>query len=255
MKPTLFSTVSSRKIALQSESNHSRISYKSAYYQPSVNSLFLFMEASGKDADKHFKDSVSLYNRLLDTVEVSDQSKKQIQNTFNAKLISVKDLDSAFAAMENCTDKELINACKSKINLLENCDRVLRNEAKILKRFDLNKTIKENIMRGTRHTVFELCSLVDTYDMTSKAKLNVALENVSYALFKSGYEVDLNEATEYIVEYFFSRDNVITDKQYKGYIDVLENNGFIDKESDNIDYVFEIDCVTGDIRSREKKLY
>lgn len=241
MKPMLFSTVSSRKLALQSESNVSKISYKSAYYQPSVNSLFLFMESSGKDADKHFKDCITLYNRLLETTDVSEQSKREIQNRLRSKLIGVKDLSSRYSLMEACRDKDLAVCCHSQIQLLENCDRIIRNEARLLKRFDLNKIIKENILGGTRHTVFELCSLLDTYDMSSKAKLNVALENVSYALFKSGFEVDFNEVNEYIAEYFLTRDTVITDKVYKGYIDVLENNICVNKESENIAYIFDAD--------------
>ena len=239
MKPVLFSMVSNRKLALQKESSISKISYKSAYYNPSVNNLLLFMESSEKDCDKHFKDSVSLYNKLLQDKEISEQHKRQIENTFYSKLINVKDLDSVYSLLENCLDKELYNYCYSKIQALENCDRVIRNEAKLLKRFDLNKIINENIARGTRHTVFELCSLLDTYSISSKAKLNIALENVSYALFKSGHDVDLNEASEYIVEYFLTRDVVITDKEYKGYIDVLENNNFIDRDRNELNYVFK----------------
>lgn len=239
MKSIEFSMVSNRKLALQKESTFSKISYKSAFYNPSVNNLCLFMESSERDSDTHFKDSIKLYNRLLETKDVSKQDKRKIQNTLYSKLINVKDLDSVFAIMENCLDTDLFKYAQSRIHLLETCDRVLRNEARLLKRFDLNKIINDNIIRGTRHTVFELCSLLDTYNMSSKAKLNIALENVSYALFKSGHDIDLNEASEYIVEYFLTRDTIITDKDYKGYIDVLEHNGFIDKESENISYVFK----------------
>lgn len=239
MKPILFSTVSNRKLALQCETNIQKISYKTAYHHPSVNNLLLFMESSEKNADNHFKESIILYNRLLECKTISEQNKRTIQSMFNSKLINVKDLDTAYSLMENCVDNELLKNCYEVVQRLNHCDRVLRNNDKLQKRFDLNKIITDNIMKGTRHTVFELCSLLDTYNMPSKAKLNIALENVSYALFKSGKDIDLNEAAEYITEYFLSRDVIVTDKIYKGYIDVLENNCFIDKDSKNLSYIFE----------------
>ena len=241
MKPIPFSYVTTRKLSLQNNSRTSKIPYKTVYSNPNVNNLLLFIESGNVDMSNHFKDSINLYNRLLETTDVSDMNKGKIKAALYNNLLSVYDLDSVFHILtdEQIKDKDLLSDYQETIENLDCCDRILRNEEKLLKRFDLNRTINENIMHGVRHTVFELCSLIDTYTINSKAKLNIALENVSYALFKSGHNVNMNEATEYIVEYFLTREAVITDKEYDGYIDVLESNRFIDSDNSNISYVFE----------------
>lgn len=239
MKSSLFSVVNSRKLALQRESTYYKIDYRTVHKNPSVSNLCLFIESRDKDANKHFAESVKLFNRILNENTVSDQDKRQIENSLCSQLMAVKDLNKAQSVIESCVDKDLSSICKDRIQLLETCDRVIRNENKLQKRFYLNKIINENIAKGTRHTVFELCSLLDTYSISSKAKFNIALENVSYAMFKSGKCTDLNEVCDYIVEYFLTRDAVITDKAYNGYINVLENNEFIDKDDENLSYVFK----------------
>lgn len=238
MKPIPFSYVSTRKLSLQNKPNIQKISYRTVSDNLNAKNLSLFIESSSTDIDTHCKLSIDLYDRLLKESTVSEQDKRKIENSILSKLVKVSDINSIRGVINSCDieDKYLFF---NSLEDLENCDRILRNESKLSKRFDFNKTINDSIMNGTRHTVFELCSLLDTYNMPSKAKLNIALENVSYALFKSGHNIDLNEITEYIVEYFLTRDPIITDKEYDGYIDVLESNRFIDSSNTNISYVFE----------------
>lgn len=239
MRPIPFSYVNTRKLSLQNNTTNHKISYRTVSNNLNVNNLLLFTESTDKDMDTHYLQSLALYNRLLSEQNVSDIQKRKIENSLRSKLASITDLDHIYETVSNCDCIEYKAPFFNSLESLENCDRILRNESKLLKRFDLNKTINENIMQGTRHTVFELCSLIDTYNMSSKAKLNIALENVSYALFKSGHDVDLNEVTEDIVEYFLTRESVITDKEYDGYINVLENNKFIDSNKADLSYVFE----------------
>ena len=170
---------------------------------------------------------------------MTDNQKRKIENALINNLPKVNNLGCVHKTVMECDCIDNKVRFIDTLDSLDNCDRIIRNENKLLKRFDFNKTINENIMRGTKHTVFELCSLIDTYSISPKAKLNIALENVSYALFKSGHDVDLNKAAEYIVEYFLTRESVITDKEYNGYIDVLETNKFIDTDKADVSYVFE----------------
>ena len=241
MRPIPFSYVNTRKLALQGSPEVSKISYRTVHNNPNVSNLMLFIESSSSDMTTHFKESISLYNRVLETCELNDLEKAKIKSAISSSLIKVPDIDSIYDVLtiDQIKDKDLLYDYKETIENLERCDRIIRNESRISKRYDLNKTINESIMHGIRHTVFELCSLLDTYDMSSKAKLNIALENVSYALFKSGHDIDLTEASEYIVEYFLTREAVITDKEYDGYINVLETNRFIDSSNSNLSYVFE----------------
>lgn len=240
MKPISFSEVSTRKFALQSNCKREKISFRTVSNNLNAKNLLLFTESSYNDMDRHCKQAFLLYDRLLKESTVSDMDKWKIDHSLLSNLKKVSDIESMYQTISstNIDNKFLFFNC---LEVLEHCDRVIRNEAKLSKRFDIQKLIGENIMHGGKHTVYELCSLLDTYAISSKAKMNIALENVIYALFKSGYDADIsvNEATEYIVEYFLTRDTVITDKEYNGYIDVLENNRFINKDIPELSYVFE----------------
>ena len=239
MKPIPFSYVNTRKLALQNNSEIHKTSYRTVSENLNKRNLSLFIESSSKDMDHHCKLSFDLYDRLVKNSDLTDQEKRSFENTLLSKLVKVSDLDSmekVIASYDGITNTDLFF---NSLGVLECCDRVLRNEERLSKRFDLNKTINENIMRGTKHTVYELCTLIDTYNTSSKAKLNIALENVSYALYKSGHDIDLHEAAEYIVEFFLTRESVITDKEYNGYINVLETNRFIDRNKSDFSYIFE----------------
>ena len=251
MMPLPFSQVNTRKLSLQSNSTYQKISFRTVSDNLNASNLLLFFESNHEDYDHHYRMCLSLYDRYIHESEVSDINRRKLENALISNLIKVKDIKSI---SETITDIEnplfFVNLDK-----YENYDRILRNEARIAKRFDLQKTINENFMQGTRHSVFELCSLLDTYDISSKAKLNIALENIQYALFKSGHKIDLTEASDYIVEYFLTRNPIITDKQYEGYIHVLENNKFIDKDNTNLSYVFEAKNVEGNsFTDKAKKL-
>lgn len=247
MCPISFSRINMRKIALNKLSpKYEKISYRTAKENLNANNVLLFAESGYEDATKHANQSLKLYNHLLrETSDILSQVKDKIENVINSNLISVSDLNSVYDTLCNCDDIPDKRVFFNTLEELENCDRVIRNESRLTKRFDLQKSINESIGYGLRHTVFELCSLLDTYNMNPKAKLNVALENISYTLFKSGNNVNMNEVTEYIVEYFLTRDPIITDKDYDGYIDILENNQFMDSSNPNISYVFEAKTIKG----------
>lgn len=239
MRHIPFSYVNTRKLGLQCSKITPKISYQTVSNNLNVPNLLSFIESANDDSS--FKSSIDLYNRLLETSEVSKSDKAKVRQSLSNKLINLQDIDSVFTIItgDEIQDKDMAVDYSEIMESIENCDRVIRNESKIAKRFNFNKIITENILYGTKQAVFELCSLIDTYSVSNKAKLNIALENVLYSLYKSGQKVDLNEATEYIVEYFLTRESVITDKDYDGYINVLESNKFIDSSIDNISYVFE----------------
>ena len=247
MNPIYFSSVNSRKVALNSKtSGYEKISYTTVKENLTPKNLLLFIESGSDNEDLHSKRSFFLYDQLLkESTDLPDNVKGKLQSAINANLIKVSDLNSVYNAICNCkniADKTLFF---DTLDDLENCDRIIRNESKISKRFDLQKIINENINYGCQGTVYELCSLLDTYNISSKVKMNIALENVEYALFRSGHKINLNEVTEYITEYFFNRDAIITDKDYNGYINVLENNAFINLDKANVSYIFEFKNTKG----------
>lgn len=251
MNPIYFSSVNSRKVALNSKSSkYEKISYGAVKENLTPKNLLLFIESGSDNNDLHSKRSFYLYDQLLkESTDLPDNIKGKLQSAINSNLIKVSDLNSVYNVISNCkniADKTLFF---DTLEDLENCDRIIRNESKISKRFDLQKIINENLGYGCQGTVYELCSLLDTYNISSKVKMNIALENIEYALFKSGHKINLNEVTEYITEYFFNRDAIITDKDYNGYINVLENNSFINLDKSNVSYIFEFKNTKGNLYS------
>lgn len=203
--------------------------YSAIAANPSFNTVKLFIELGGDGAgsspDIKFNQTLNLVNLL----EEEDRTKLKdvILNSMNGLCNLESSINRIESSKLNDNDKqELIEKCE----VLEACDRVLRNQDKLQKRFDFIKIIKENSW-NLKHTVYELCYLIDTYEIPDKAKLNIAIENINYSFLASSHVQSVREVTDLVVNYFMSRGPVITDKDANGYIDVLENNPFIDEES------------------------
>ena len=103
------------------------------------------------------------------------------------------------------------------------CQRILTNQEILSKRFNIDKIARENIYRPEK-AISELCSLIDTYEIPPHYKMNIAMENVAYTLYKNGVTIDESSMLDLIVEYFMNRDMVIPDEQYGNYKKVLEEN-------------------------------
>lgn len=203
------------------------LNYGALTANPTHTNVKLFVEFGVSDSpDIKFNQTLDLVNLL------KEEDRDGLTDTILNLMDGIVNLENAIekissSKFDSDSKNELIERC----NVLEACDRVLRNRAKIQKRFNFDKVIRENKYGDLKHTVNELCALIDTYDISSKAKLNIAIENINYSFLASGNEQNVNEVTDYIVGYFLSRSPIITDKDANGYIDVLENNLFIDKDS------------------------
>lgn len=122
-----------------------------------------------------------------------------------------------------------VNSFLSCIDKIKVCDRVLNNRDKINKRFNMDKVVSNS--EDTNDIVEELCELIDTYNISTEAKYNIAIENVQYSLYKNGVQMKPATVLEHINNYFLNRNLVITDSEIKGFCKVLSGNMFI-TESD-----------------------
>ena len=115
------------------------------------------------------------------------------------------------------------------IKIYNQCDRVLSNDRKLSKRFDFNKYISEQCTKKSpRDLVFSLCEMIDTYNIPLKAKYNIALENVQYSLYNS--PINNENVIQDVTDYFLLRESIIPDNIANGYMDILQNNQFLDPE-------------------------
>lgn len=103
------------------------------------------------------------------------------------------------------------------------CQRILANQEKLTRRFNVDKIVKENVY-NTERCIEELCSLIDTYEIPKHYKLNIALENITYTLYRNGASVNEASVLDGILEYFMMRDMNISDEEYSNYKKVISES-------------------------------
>lgn len=107
--------------------------------------------------------------------------------------------------------------------LVATSQRILTNQDRLAKRFNVDKVVRENVYKP-KECIKELCSFIDTYEIPTHYKLNVALENIAYTMYKNKVSVDDSILLDTITEYFLMRDMSISDKEYSDYKKVLSES-------------------------------
>lgn len=109
-----------------------------------------------------------------------------------------------------------------------NIDRILRNQHKLNKQFDIEGYIKENCYTDDEEVISacieEMCSRIDSYKMHFDIKYTVALENILYSMDKQGIKVPKSLLVETVTNYFLSKD--ITNKQLDSMNYILSESSF-----------------------------
>ena len=91
------------------------------------------------------------------------------------------------------------------------CDRILKNDKTINKRFDMKSFIESNSNMDLDEMVRSLCEFIDTYDISTEAKYNIALENITFMLLSKDKTLDESVIQNHITDYFLMRESVMTD--------------------------------------------
>lgn len=138
--------------------------------------------------------------------------------------------------VEECYDKFLEVSC---IN--DQCDRVLSNYSKLTRRFDLDSKVRSLPMDNEEisNCIYEMCEMIDGYDIPFGVKYNIALEEVLYLMNKNCIKIDNSIITESVTDYFLlSRD--CTDESLHDMRYIIENNHFFnEKDLEPISYVYK----------------
>ena len=207
-----------------------------------INIRSYMQSIDSESIDTYFANCLSLYEEAV-SEGCSEQDKKYMKDTLVTNVVpKIQDIESAKKALAslppNCGD--LCDSFSSIFDDYEVCDRIARNNDKLSKRFNFDKVIQDNKYRSTDFIVKELCSLIDTYNITPKAKFNIALENISYSMYRSGRKTNMQDIVESVVNYFMSRDAVISDRDFLGYINILETSRVLsDDYVSKVHYMFE----------------
>lgn len=121
----------------------------------------------------------------------------------------------------------------------EQCDRVLNNHAKLSKRFDLDSMVRKTSMdeASLQRCIYNICSLIESYDIPFGVMYNIALENISYLMAKNCVAVDNSFILEAVTDYFLMSE--ITDERLHDMAYILENAKFFsDEDIEPVSYLF-----------------
>ncbi len=125
----------------------------------------------------------------------------------------------------------------------EQCDRVINNHNKLLKRFDLETKVRKcpNNIYSLQECIYNICELIDSYDIPFGVKYNIALENITFLMTKNCVPVNNGFVIESVTDYFLMSD--INDDRLHDMKYIIENSKFFsDEDIENVSYL----CVDED---------
>ena len=205
----------------------------------SLNTMETFLSNINNNVDINFFGTkiFDKYSIFADDNQDKPNQLKKIQNFINQNIIpsyhNLHQLDNYMRGrMEMRPFVDTVNSYMV-------CDRVLKNDSIINRRFNVDKFIESNMDLETEDIVGRLCEFIDTYDISDGAKLNLALENIPYMLKRSNFpNFDQSEIVDYVSDYFLMRENVLTDTYMRKMRKVIKSCPFVNKEDVN-PYIFE----------------
>lgn len=114
----------------------------------------------------------------------------------------------------------------------EQCDRVLSNHQKLTKRFNLDNVVRKCPLnyQSLQECIFNICNLLETYDMTEGARYLISLENTMYLMNKNCVPVDNSFIVETVTDYFLMNENENIDNTVRNIKYVIENSKFFNEE-------------------------
>ena len=143
---------------------------------------------------------------ILESVKKDSYLSSILENNFCSRIVPyIKDIDLLRNAVSNRKlNESTTKAINEAADIDHICDRILSNNAKLSKRFNFDKYIKENAYKPIEDITLTCCEMIDTYSAPTYAKVNIALEELSYILQKNMVKYDSSRMTQIIAEYFIS---------------------------------------------------
>lgn len=226
------SDVSRRKFLLESSSsdkaNVTNATLKNLQQNLSYDRLKFFLKSvseSGVDCNRYVDDALD----LLIELDISDIQKHpltvQIADTIIPKVSNDNLRNIANKTARNGIP--ITDTINKKVNDYIIMDRILKNNETLSKRFDIDKIIKLNSTGDLDELVKELCSLIDTYELSVEAKYNIALENITYAFYKNHVPIDQNRLFNDITDYFLESNLILTDNDIDGIVKVINSSRIV----------------------------
>ena len=198
-------------------------------------------------AKRALKNAKKYMERAVDPKEgsISDkdyQNHKKKDDNYSSYKVTLDDAPSVSTFSPNVTAgkvQECYEQIQETAKNIRNYDRVLDNHRKLCKRFNINDIVEN--AKDYELCVYELCELIDSYDMPFEVKYNVALENVLY-LFELNNKFYDKNPKEVIDEFFYTRDLSTENLQFMENI-IEENRFYYEKKECQVKRINEFDLI------------
>lgn len=168
------------------------------------------------------------YKRDIYGRKIGEEKKKE--NT------DEKSNDDNTKTTEECFDRFI-----QKAYINEQCDRVLSNHIKLTKRFNLDNNIRKCPLSqvSLQECIYNICNLIDTYDIPFGVKYNIALENTMFLMSKNCVPVDNSFIIDSVTDYFLMSEEV-TNERLHDMVYIIENSKFFsDQELSIVSYLYQ----------------
>lgn len=164
-------------------------------------------------------------------------NRKYKRDIFGRKMGEVKKSGGDEQTEDQATE-EKVEECFDRFNHIayinEQCDRVLTNHQKLAKRFNLDNVVRKCPLnyQSYQDCIYNICSLIETYDIPQGLRYLITLENTMYLMHKNCVPVENSFIVETVTDYFLmseSEDYDIEDT-IKNLKYIIENSRFFSKE-------------------------
>lgn len=121
--------------------------------------------------------------------------------------------------------EEFYNKILECVNNICFCDRIRKNYEIILRRFNIDKMIKNQAIsnESSKKCVNEICKFIETYNFTAKQKLKLTIEISFYGLSVNGCRFDFKSILEEII-LFFKFNESISKQEIKDVLNEIGKN-------------------------------
>lgn len=184
-----------------------------------------------------------VYEQFVEDNKAYPNQIEKIQNFISRDIIpsyqNMKELAQYINGKETC------ECFLEEVNRYIDYDRIIDNDEKINRRFNVDRYLSNNITQPVENLVNSLCEFLDTYNMSIESKFNLCLESIPYSLYKNGVKVKKDIVYEYVTDYFLTKDTIMTDTYVRKMRKVLER---YDVNPDGLNkYLMEGDVKYGNI--------
>lgn len=144
---------------------------------------------------------------------------------------------------QQSTEENYLSNIYNQCKMLYECDRIVENYNKILKRFDIDKMV-DDYCDDIYQCVNEICKCVDTYNIPFINKYNTALESIYLAFDKKYIRYPKDKIIESVTDYFIFNTKM-DDNNFKDIEFICNECVLFDKDDFKpIEYLYKENHIT-----------